>query len=148
GEAPEGDVEAVRLERADLRAQDVRQDAESAAAVRERAALAPRRDQPRPLVELAVQLPDQPALPHAGRTDERHELQRTLARGAVDRVDEQTPLGIATDEGGTAVLRHVDAVAGARPQRFGTLDRSGFPLRFDGRSIPILDCALRRSPRG
>ena len=73
----------VGFESAHLRAQHIREDVERTAAVRERSTLPPARDEAGPLVELPVELPDKPALPHPRSADQRHELQGPLAPKAL-----------------------------------------------------------------
>jgi len=87
--------------------------AERAASVRKRPPLPPV-DELGPVVNVTEQLPDEPALADPRRTDERDELSRALAVGALERVAQQPKLDVAADERRAPVLADVGSEAGAR----------------------------------
>ena len=121
----------VGFEHADVCAQRFCHGAERPAAVRERASLPPREDVLLG-IRVAEELPDEPALPHARCSDERHELGRALVSCAREGVTDQSKLDVAPDEPRAAVLMDVHAVPRPGTERQPTGTGSTFPFATTG----------------
>ncbi len=133
----------VGFEHPDMRAQRLAHGAERAATVGERASLPPGRAL---LLGVRVpeELPDEPALPHPRRTDERHELGRALVAGTLERVAQQSELDVAPDEARAAVLADVDAEPSAGADCEPDRHRLRLSLRDDRRCLVVDDRPVGR----
>ena len=115
-------------------------------AVRQASALTPRDELGIVLHEL-TELVDEATLADAGHADERHELRRSRAAHAVERVAEDGELVLAADELRARLVLDIDP--GACPHLIGQPDRDrlGLPLGLDRGRLAELDRVAGRPLR-
>jgi len=118
-----------------------------ALAVREAAALAPRDDDARVVVDDRPELPEQARLAGTRLAGDGHELDGGLIDGPLEGGAQQRQFGAPPEEGGRRALVHVDAVAAARGQRLPDGHWFRLTLERDGFQLPVLD-HVARGPAG
>jgi hypothetical protein len=136
----------VVLVHARLRLHDLADRPEAhARAVRQRAALPPP-DELGALLEPLEQLAHEPRLTDAGNADQRDELRLALSDRAVECIEDDAELAVASHERGEHALLEVHPETGRRLHRLPHLDRLGLAFCRHGLVLRVLDPVARRAP--
>ena len=126
-----GLVRRIRIEQTCLRLDHLAErPVGDAFAVRQAAALPPA-GQRRLCVDVYEQLSDEPALADPRLADDRHQLHRTLLRGALERADQERLLELAADERRRVAGGEIGTEPGASGLRPPQRQRLRLPLHGD-----------------